>query len=271
MLTSFVRSSQLPPPRLGPQQGVHRRSQRNHHQLWVRFRAYDAGELTKCANCRQGASPRSREARLRLQDRYRHGGRCRAGQVPLRLAERQADHFHRPHQERYHGARASRVRPLVSITADTALCAQEGAFAFVFKSIHYPDEVVIARRGSPVLIGVKTEKKLKIDFVDVEFGPTDSEVIPEVSSNSLLVPVAGPTGKLQRSQSRAFLSDDGMPQPIEFFIASDASAIVEHTKRVLYLEDDDIAHIAEGGAFEICKRGRELTNCRVPHPPTSAR
>ncbi|KAM0746098.1 N-terminal nucleophile aminohydrolase, partial [Meredithblackwellia eburnea MCA 4105] len=28
----------------------------------------------------------------------------------------------------------------------------EGAFAFVFKSIHYPDEVVIARRGSPVLI-----------------------------------------------------------------------------------------------------------------------
>lgn len=37
-----------------------------------------------------------------------------------------------------------------------------------------------------------------------------------------------------------------MPQPIEFFIASDASAIIEHTKRVLYLEDDDIAHIAEG-------------------------
>lgn len=37
-----------------------------------------------------------------------------------------------------------------------------------------------------------------------------------------------------------------MPQPIEFFVASDASAIIEHTKRVLYLEDDDIAHIAEG-------------------------
>jgi glucosamine--fructose-6-phosphate aminotransferase (isomerizing) len=37
-----------------------------------------------------------------------------------------------------------------------------------------------------------------------------------------------------------------MPQPIEFFVASDASAVIEHTKRVLYLEDDDIAHIAEG-------------------------
>ncbi|KDE07089.1 glucosamine-fructose-6-phosphate aminotransferase, variant [Microbotryum lychnidis-dioicae p1A1 Lamole] len=124
----------------------------------------------------------------------------------------------------------------------------EGAFAFVFKSVHYPDEVVICRRGSPVLIGVKTEKKLKIDFVDVEFAPTESD-IPEIPANpnGLLVPAAASGAKgLIRSQSRAFLSDDGMPQPIEFFIASDASAIVEHTKRVLYLEDDDIAHIAEG-------------------------
>ena len=40
------------------------------------------------------------------------------------------------------------------------------------------------------------------------------------------------------------MSEDGLPQPIEFFVASDASAIVEHTKRVLYLEDDDIAHIS---------------------------
>lgn len=42
------------------------------------------------------------------------------------------------------------------------------------------------------------------------------------------------------------MSEDGLPQPIEFFIASDAAAIVEHTKRVLYLEDDDIAHISDG-------------------------
>lgn len=42
------------------------------------------------------------------------------------------------------------------------------------------------------------------------------------------------------------MSEDGLPQPIEFFVASDAAAIVEHTKRVLYLEDDDVAHIAEG-------------------------
>ena len=42
------------------------------------------------------------------------------------------------------------------------------------------------------------------------------------------------------------MSEDGLPQPIKFFVASVASAIIEHTKRVLYLKDDDIAHIAQG-------------------------
>jgi glucosamine--fructose-6-phosphate aminotransferase (isomerizing) len=51
---------------------------------------------------------------------------------------------------------------------------------------------------------------------------------------------------VHRTQSRAFLSENGLPQPIEFFLASDPSAIVEHTKKVLYLEDADIAHISEG-------------------------
>lgn len=88
-----------------------------------------------------------------------------------------------------------------------------------------------------------------MDFVDVEVEPNTAPA-PEptegnAGSNMLDVP-AQSNGKLARSQSRAFLSDDGMPQPIELFIASDASAIVEHTKRVLYLEDDDVAHIADG-------------------------
>jgi glucosamine--fructose-6-phosphate aminotransferase (isomerizing) len=126
----------------------------------------------------------------------------------------------------------------------------EGSFALVFKSRHFPDEIVTARRGSPLLIGVKTDKKLKVDFVDVEFAGQDSNkaidaMSPSGSGNSLLVPpVDNP--KVLRTQSRAFMSEDGLPQPIEFFIASDAAAIIEHTKRVLYLEDDDIAHIAEG-------------------------
>jgi glucosamine--fructose-6-phosphate aminotransferase (isomerizing) len=148
----------------------------------------------------------------------------------------------------------------------TVLRELEGSFAFVFKSSHFPNEIVTARRGSPLLIGVKTEKKLKVDFVDVEIsGPKDAaesrkslqtDILEQILNMSPVSPASSATGGLlappsvshsiARSQSRAFMSEDGMPQPIEFFVASDASAIIEHTKRVLYLEDDDIAHISEG-------------------------
>ncbi|GHJ87211.1 hypothetical protein NliqN6_3613 [Naganishia liquefaciens] len=126
----------------------------------------------------------------------------------------------------------------------------EGSFAFVFKSRHFPDEIIAARRGSPLLIGVKTDRKLKVDFVDVELPTAETDKIlghdAEVGG-LLTVPGNSSEGpKLRRSQSRAFLSEDGMPQPIEFFVASDASAVIDQTKRVLYLEDDDIAHISEG-------------------------
>lgn len=57
----------------------------------------------------------------------------------------------------------------------TVLKELEGSFAFVFKSSHYPNEAVTARRGSPLLIGVKTERKLKVDFVDVEFPSVEAE------------------------------------------------------------------------------------------------
>ncbi|TIC71057.1 isomerising glucosamine-fructose-6-phosphate aminotransferase [Wallemia mellicola] len=135
----------------------------------------------------------------------------------------------------------------------------EGAFAFVFKSIHFPNQLVVARRGSPVLIGVKTDQKLKTDFVDVEIPSEDT--IPAAFEDS---PGAGlmnnsPNPQLRRSQSRAFLANGSSPEPIEYFIASDASAIVEHTKRVLYLEDDDIAHI-QGGELHIHRLNRANDN-----------
>ncbi|KAI9297711.1 isomerising glucosamine-fructose-6-phosphate aminotransferase [Neoconidiobolus thromboides FSU 785] len=131
----------------------------------------------------------------------------------------------------------------------------EGAFAFIFKSVHYPNQVIATRRGSPLLIGVKTEKKLKVDFVDVQIGP--SSIDNEQKETALLTPAPGVN--INRSQSRAFLSEDGLPQPVEFFCASDPSAIVEHTKRVLYLEDDDIGHI-ENGELHIHRLRRDENN-----------
>lgn len=129
----------------------------------------------------------------------------------------------------------------------------QGAFAILLKSNHYPHEVIAARKGSPLVIGVKTSKKMKVDFVDVEYAEegvalpaerASQNVAAKKTATSLLTPPD--KSLLHRSQSRAFLSDDGAPMPTEFFLSSDPSAIVEHTKKVLYLEDDDIAHIHEG-------------------------
>jgi len=31
----------------------------------------------------------------------------------------------------------------------------EGAYALIFKSLHYPNELIACKRGSPLLLGVK--------------------------------------------------------------------------------------------------------------------
>lgn len=46
----------------------------------------------------------------------------------------------------------------------------QGAFGLLMKSVRFPGEVVAARKGSPLVVGVRTQKKMKVDFVDVEFG-----------------------------------------------------------------------------------------------------
>ncbi|PKU30575.1 glutamine--fructose-6-phosphate aminotransferase [Limosa lapponica baueri] len=43
----------------------------------------------------------------------------------------------------------------------------EGAFALVFKSVHYPGQAVGTRRGSPLLIGVRSEHKLSTDHIPI--------------------------------------------------------------------------------------------------------
>uniref|UniRef100_A0A060TGE1 glutamine--fructose-6-phosphate transaminase (isomerizing) n=1 Tax=Blastobotrys adeninivorans TaxID=409370 RepID=A0A060TGE1_BLAAD len=124
--------------------------------------------------------------------------------------------------------------------AKLALNELEGAYGLLIKSVHYPNEIVATKKGSPLLVGVKTEKKLKVDFVDVEF---NDEVVGGADNNTLGV---SQNDQLRHSQSRAFLSEEGMPMATEFYLASDPAAVIEHTKKVLFLEDDDIAHIYDG-------------------------
>lgn len=126
-----------------------------------------------------------------------------------------------------------------------------GAYAFIFVSPFFPNEIVAVRKSSPLLIGVKTEIKMTLDFFDVNFGTEkDDEPNSPLLTNSIS-PV--------QPQSPYEIDDitKGMNQfslhaqtpkssEMEIFIASDASAIIEHTKKVIFLEDDDIAYISNG-------------------------
>lgn len=47
---------------------------------------------------------------------------------------------------------------------------QEGAFALAFKSKHFPDECVATRRGSPLLVGIKTKTRLATDHIPILYG-----------------------------------------------------------------------------------------------------
>ena len=46
---------------------------------------------------------------------------------------------------------------------------------------------------------------------------------------------------------------------VEYFFASDASAIIEHTDRVIYLEDDDVAAV-NNGILSLHRANRDESN-----------
>ncbi|KAJ1674931.1 glutamine--fructose-6-phosphate transaminase (isomerizing) [Spiromyces aspiralis] len=135
-----------------------------------------------------------------------------------------------------------------------AVCKEiEGAFAFAFKSTHFPGELVGARRGSPLLIGIKTTNKLDIDYFDVEFAD-------ELGESNTIANMEKVPAYAKRAQSKSFGNDTSsstQQQPVEYFLASDPAAIVEHTKKVLYLEDDDIAHFSPTGDLRIHRLRRD--------------
>uniref|UniRef100_A0A2K5IKL2 glutamine--fructose-6-phosphate transaminase (isomerizing) n=1 Tax=Colobus angolensis palliatus TaxID=336983 RepID=A0A2K5IKL2_COLAP len=110
----------------------------------------------------------------------------------------------------------------------------EGAFALVFKSIHYPGEAVATRRGSPLLIGVRSKYKLSTEQIPILYRTCTLENVKNICKT-----------RMKRLDSSACLHAVG-DKAVEFFFASDASAIIEHTNRVIFLEDDDIAAAADG-------------------------
>lgn len=114
----------------------------------------------------------------------------------------------------------------------------EGAFSFLFKSVHFPGELAASRRGSPLLIGVKCESQLATNHIPIVFSKgTDSEFRGAVVQSPLLRP---------ETSAEAEFHPLGSNKNIEYFFASDASAVIEHTNQVIFLEDDDVAVVRNG-------------------------
>lgn len=120
---------------------------------------------------------------------------------------------------------------------EQAILQLEGAFAIACKSKHFPGECVASRRGTPLLVGIKSKIRLSIDQIPIFYA------------------------KKQRAHGKTLPGEVSLPpryddtpaeyQPlegkeVEYFFASDASAIIEHTDRVIYLEDDDVAAVKDG-------------------------
>jgi hypothetical protein len=116
--------------------------------------------------------------------------------------------------------------------SDGRVRAQEGAYAIIVKSSLFPDEAVAARRGSPLLLGLKHETP-----------SCESIHVLPVSPGTPLALAGGGDGSALLLQAAA-----GADCAAEYFLASDAAAIVEHTRQVMYLEDADLLHIAPAGA-----------------------
>ncbi|XP_030243239.1 glutamine--fructose-6-phosphate aminotransferase [isomerizing] 2 isoform X1 [Drosophila navojoa] len=134
---------------------------------------------------------------------------------------------------------------------EQAILQVEGAFAIAVKSKHFPGECVASRRSSPLLVGIKTKTRLATDHIPILYGKDDKQLSSDQDADSGKPQELRPHGQtrelpvLPRSDS----TSEFMPmaeKEVEYFFASDASAVIEHTNRVIYLEDDDVAAVRDG-------------------------
>jgi len=131
---------------------------------------------------------------------------------------------------------------------EKAISQLEGAFACVFKSTLFPGECVATRRGSPLLVGIKTESALESDHIPVQY---TAEEDPSVIRHG--TDISGSPAPRKKTSAMFRMDPDHTEEirvsdedSVEYFFASDASAIIEHTNRVIYLEDDDVAACKQG-------------------------
>uniref|UniRef100_A0A8C7F9W7 glutamine--fructose-6-phosphate transaminase (isomerizing) n=1 Tax=Oncorhynchus kisutch TaxID=8019 RepID=A0A8C7F9W7_ONCKI len=115
----------------------------------------------------------------------------------------------------------------------------EGAFVLVFKSVHYPGEAVGTRRGGPLLIGVKSDHKLSTDHIPILY--RSCTLLNSSGKDKKGCPTLP---RMEQDTCHTLFAED--KKSVEYYFASDASAVIEHTNRVIFLEDDDVAAVTNG-------------------------
>ncbi|CAF3758108.1 unnamed protein product [Adineta steineri] len=134
-------------------------------------------------------------------------------------------------------------------------CSQlEGAFALLFKSIHYPGQLCATRRGSPMVIGVKCADAFGSNHIPVMFS---KDIAKNARLSKDLRGVFSPP-LLITDQATTDLTVAGNDRSIEYYFASDASAIIEHTNQVIFMEDDDLA-VVNNGTLTIHRAQHEVS------------
>lgn len=127
------------------------------------------------------------------------------------------------------------------------LHAIDGAYALLIRSTAYPHQLVACKVGSPLVLGLKPAQREHIAVIRTS--------IQETQNNNNIEPV---TKRRRRSPS----IDDTPPHNfdgVEYFLSSDASAIIEHTDKVVYLEDHDLVYIRADGHLRMYNTGDSET------------
>ncbi|KRH93892.1 glutamine-fructose-6-phosphate transaminase (isomerizing) [Pseudoloma neurophilia] len=111
-----------------------------------------------------------------------------------------------------------------------AICC-DGAFAFVFVSTIFKNEMVAVRRHSPLILGIKMESDIGKNIT--------------ISESNGLESVSGDVQDRLDSLVKQLKPEQSEPsiKSAEFFLASDTAAIVEHTRDVIFLKDNDLVLI----------------------------
>lgn len=145
----------------------------------------------------------------------------------------------------------------------------EGSFALTCKSRYFPGECVVTRRGSPMLIGIRSRHELTMNHIPV----FHKQNVKSSGYNNIRTAYACGNNNDSNQSNRNHVHhnnstnesltngdhvDSVVPTPcqylsglkgdqeIEFFFSSDASSLIEHTDKVIFLEDDDVAAVRDG-------------------------